>query len=78
VQSSPILFANDQVSFKITESFPFCDDFGTFVNQHPVRNDSAGVFRVATLALTAEMMEFPVQELDAPLDSIVYVLTVPY
>jgi hypothetical protein len=42
-QCRPIAFTYDQVSFKITESFPFGNDFGSFVYWHPVGYESAGV-----------------------------------
>ena len=76
-QSRPIAFTYDQVSFKITEPFPFGDDYRTFVNRHPVGNESVGVLIVATLAFTAAMKEFPVQELLLLVDAFIGVLTGP-
>ena len=76
-QCIPIAFTYDQVSFKITELFPFGNDFGSFVNRHPVGNESAGVLIVATLAFTAAMADFPVQVLVLLVDAFIGVLTGP-
>ena len=76
-QCRPIAFTYDQVSFKITEPFPFGNDFESFVIWHPVGNESAGVLIVATFAFTAAMAEFPVQVLVLLMDSFIGVLTGP-
>ena len=74
-QCRPIAFTYDEVSVKITEPFPFCNDFESFVNWHPVGNETAGVLIVATFAFTAAMAEFPVQVLVLLVDAFIGVLT---
>ena len=74
-QCRPIAFTYDQVSFNIAEPFPFGKEFGSFVNWHPVGNETAGVLIVATFAFTAAMAEFPVQVLVLLMDPFIGVLT---
>ena len=76
-QCRPISFTHDQVSFKITKPFPFCNDFWTFVNWHPVGSESAAVLIVATLAYKAAMAEFSIQELVLLVDAFIGVLSGP-
>ena len=76
-QFRPIAFSYDQVSFKITEPFPFGNDFTSFVNWHPVRNESAGVFIVARVAFTAAMAKFSLHVLVLLVHQFIGLLTGP-
>ena len=76
-QCRTITFTHDQVSFKITELLPCGDDFGMLVNWHPVGDESAGIHLGATLAFTAAMAEFSIQELVLLVVAFIGVLTGP-